>query len=129
MTGEFSLTQDLPDALPYWPADFNLNVTYRLYRDRLRVDAAVENLGPGRSRSAWGIILTSDCPVYRPDIGGHVLRANVKRGLGSRRTTCRPGSPADSRRARLPQPRPIGATRLDHVFTGRSALKPIRDVT
>src|SRR5690242_1748670 len=45
VTGEFDLAKDLPGAV--WPADFRLSVTYRLSRDRLRVEAAVENRGTG----------------------------------------------------------------------------------
>src|SRR5436190_1719072 len=48
VTGEFNLKKDLPEALSTWPADFRFSVTYRLYADKLRVDARVENLGPGR---------------------------------------------------------------------------------
>src|SRR4051794_14517433 len=47
VTGQFRLTKALPAQASQWPADFTLDVTYRLHRDRLRVDAKVENRGPG----------------------------------------------------------------------------------
>ena len=47
VTGQFCLKEDLPAALDQWPADFELNITYTLFADRLRVDAVVTNRGPG----------------------------------------------------------------------------------
>ncbi len=78
VTGEFNLKKDLPDAVSLWPADFNLNVTYRLFRDKLRVDAKVENLGRGPLPFGLGYHPYFRLPgVHDPDIGEHVLQANV----------------------------------------------------
>src|SRR5262249_25539269 len=78
VTGQFNLKKDLPEAVALWPADFNLNVTYRLFRDRLRVDARVENLGPGLLPFGLGYHPYFRLPgVNDPDIRGHILQANV----------------------------------------------------
>jgi aldose 1-epimerase len=119
VTGRFNLAKDLPDALTQWPADFNLNVTYRLYRDKLRVDATVENLGPAALPFGLGYHPYFRLPgVHDPDIGGHVLQANVDEvweAEESLPTGWRKNVPAtlDFR-----HPTPIGTTQLDHVFTG-----------
>jgi aldose 1-epimerase len=119
VTGEFNLKRDLPDALPQWPADFKLAVTYRLFRDRLRVDAKVGNLGPGPLPFGLGYHPYFRLPgVNEPDIGGHILQANVnvvweaENNLPTGRRKDVPGD-HDFR-----SPKPIGATQLDHVFTG-----------
>ena len=94
-------------------------MTYRLYRDRLRVDATVENLGPAGLPFGLGYHPYFRLPgVHDPDIGGHVLQANVDEvweaeeslPTGWRKDV--PG-PLDFR-----HPTPIGTTQLDHVFTG-----------
>lgn len=118
VTGQFSLHQDLPEALDQWPADFNLNVTYWLERDRLRVEARVENLGPRALPFGLGYHPYFRLPgVNDPDIAQHLLHANVNEvweaidqlPTGERK----PVSGAIDFR----EPRPIGATQLDHVFT------------
>jgi aldose 1-epimerase len=119
VTGEFNLTKDLPEALAQWPADFNLTVTYRLYHDRLRVDAKVENLGPGALPFGLGYHAYFRLPgVNEPDIAGHILQANVnevwdaENNLPTGQRKAVPGE-LDFR-----HPTPIGSTQLDHVFTG-----------
>ena len=78
VTGQFNLRKDLPAALNHWPADFNLNITYRLSPDRLRVEAAVENLGPAPLPFGLGYHPYFRLPgVTDPDVGGHRLQANV----------------------------------------------------
>ena len=121
VTGEFGLGQDLPGALAHWPADFRLAVTYRLFRDRLRVDARVENLGPGSLPCGLGYH-----PYFRlpgasdPNIGRHLLSAKVGEvwdtvellPTGSRSPI--PGQ-IDFRDSRA-----IESVELDHVFTRAS---------
>src|SRR5262249_50849089 len=76
--GQFRLSQALPAAVGHWPADFALDITYRLHRDRLRVDAKVQNLGSGPLPFGLGYHPYFRLPdVADPDIGGHVLQANV----------------------------------------------------
>lgn len=121
VTGQFSLGKDLPTSLGHWPADFNLNVTYRLYADRLRVEAAVENLGPGRLPFGIGYHPYFQLPgVNEPDVGGHILKANVTHLWQAENNLptghrVEPPPELDFRQAR-----PIGATVLDNVFTGVS---------
>ena len=59
VTGQFCLHLDLPDAIPFWPADFNLTVTYRL-----SATASVSKLwlrisAPATSHLVWDITPTS----------------------------------------------------------------------
>ena len=119
VTGQFNLAKDLPAAVAQWPSDFNLNVTYRLYRDRLRVDATVENLGREALPFGLGYHPYFRLPgVHDPDVGGHVLQANVGElweAEDSLPTGWRKEVPKD---LDFRDPTPIGATPLDHVFTG-----------
>jgi aldose 1-epimerase len=118
VTGEFNLRQDLPEALPLWPANFNLAVTYTLFRNRLRVDARVENLGPGSLPFGLGYHPYFRLPgTVDADIVKHVLRVNVEELWESvdllptcARLTIPPG--IDFR-----EPRPIATTELDHIFS------------
>jgi aldose 1-epimerase len=118
ITGQFNLKKDLPEALSYLPADFNLNVTYRLFRDRLRVDAMVENLGPGPLPFGLGYHPYFRLPgVHDPDIGGHILQANVDEIWVTENnlpTGWRKEVPGD---IDFRNPTPIGTTQLDYVFT------------
>lgn len=123
VTGQFHLAEDLPAARDQWPADFKLNLTYRLTTDRLRVEAQVQNLGPGPLPFGLGYHPYFRLPgVTDADIGRHVLQANVSQvwevdadnlPTGQRREL---PSNLDFR-----QPRAIGTTALDNVFTGVTA--------
>jgi aldose 1-epimerase len=53
VTGEFSGSQDAPEASDLWPADYRLRLTCRLARDRLRLEALVEN--PDRIDLPFGL--------------------------------------------------------------------------
>lgn len=117
VTGQFNLKKDMPAAI--WPADFNLNVTYRLLRDRLRVEATVENLGPGPLPFGLGYHPYFRLPgVHDADIGGHVLQANVDRVWETENnlpTGLLKDIPSD---IDFRQPTLLGKTELDFVFTG-----------
>ena len=119
VTGQFHLAADLPGAATQWPADFALNVTYRLFRDRLRVEAVVQNLGDGPLPFGLGYHPYFRLPgVHDADVGGHVLQANVGEmweavdNLPTGRRVPVTGD-LDFR-----EPRAIGATHLDAVYTG-----------
>ncbi len=119
VTGEFQLSQDLPRSLSQWPGDFTFNVTYRLFRDRLRVEAVVQNPGPGRLPMGLGYHAYFRLPgVNDADVGGHVLQANVAELWEAQ------NSLPTGRRGEVPpeldfrHAKPIGATELDHVLTG-----------
>ncbi len=115
--GEFNLQHDLPDALPLWPANFTLSVTYSLFLDRLRVVARVENLGPGSLPFGLGYHPYFRLPAGSdPDISRHVLRTNVGTLWETAElipTGRRLPIPAD---IDFRRPRPIQGTVLDHVF-------------
>jgi aldose 1-epimerase len=42
ITGEFQISRDAPHAVVAWPADARIRITYRLFADRLRVEAAID---------------------------------------------------------------------------------------
>jgi aldose 1-epimerase len=125
VTGQFCLSQDLPDAVGQWPADFALDVTYRLFRDRLRVEARVENRGWRPLPFGLGYHPYFRLPdVSDPDVSGHVLRAGVDALWHAEENL-----PTGNRIPIPPEidfrhPRPIGATELDHVLTGVRADDP-----
>ena len=128
--GRFELHQDLPSAVGLWPVDFALTVSYRLYLDRLIVDALVENRGSGSLPFGLGYHPYFRLPgVADADIGGHVLQASVSRvwatDAANLPTGVQPDLPAD---LDFRQSRPVGSTALDHVFTGVTA-KPIDGLT
>jgi aldose 1-epimerase len=123
VTGQFDLSKDLPEAAGQWPGDFELNVTYRLYGDKLRVDAKVQNHGPGPLPFGLGYHPYFRLPgVHDPDIGGHVLQACVGELWETEDnlpTGWRKPIPAD---IDFRHPRPIAATQLDNVFTGVTTM-------
>ena len=53
MTGAFRCSIDAPECLAFWPADHEINLTLRLGRGSLRVEAEVRN--PDRSRLPFGL--------------------------------------------------------------------------
>ena len=119
VTGEFNLKKDLPEALPLWPTDFVFSVTYRLYADKLRVDARVQNPGPGRLPFGLGYHGYFRLPGTRePDIGSTVLQANVAEVWEADASNF----PTGVRKEPPPEldfrhPRPLGTTAIDNVFT------------
>ena len=119
VTGQFNLAKDLPTALAQWPADFNLTVTYRLFRDKLRVEVVVENLGSGSLPFGLGYHPYFRLPgVNDPDIGGHILQANVNEVWEADSDNLPTGvRKAVTGNLDYRQPKPIGTTELDNVFT------------
>ncbi len=120
VTGEFNLAKDLPEALPLWPSDFAFSVTYRLYANKLRVDARVENVGNGPLPFGLGYHGYFRLPgMNDPGIADCVLKANVNEVWD-----VDAGNLPTGRRKELPSefdfraPRTVGATALDHVFNG-----------
>ncbi|MCE9565475.1 MAG: aldose 1-epimerase [Planctomycetes bacterium] len=118
VTGEFNLAKDLPAALPTWPSDFKLTVTYRLFKNKLRVEASVENVGSKPLPFGIGYHPYFRLPgVNDTNINDHVLQANVTE-LWEAENNLPTGN-----RIPLPQkldfrdPKPIGTMELDNVFT------------
>jgi aldose 1-epimerase len=118
VTGEFSLAQDFPDAVPFWPGDFRLAVTYTLFNDRLRVDALVANRGPGALPFGLGYHPYFQLPgVSEHDFGRYKLRVSAVKLWESVEllpTGVRQPIPSS---VDFRKPRPIAETVLDHVFT------------
>ncbi len=127
VTGEFHLARDLPEAVEYWPSDFQLRVTYRLHTDRLRVEAAIQNVGSGRLPCGVGYHGYFRIPgMPELEIGGCILQASVEQLWLSENQL-----PTGQRLNLQPDidfrhGQPIGATVLDHVFTGVSG-PPVDD--
>jgi aldose 1-epimerase len=117
VTGEFSLSKDLPEALPLWPSDFVFRVTYRLHLNKLRVEARVENPGPGRLPFGLGYHGYFQLPgLPDPNIASTVLQANVAQiweAENNLPTGKRVAVPAE---LDFRSPRPVGETALDNVF-------------
>jgi aldose 1-epimerase len=53
VVGEFVLSTDAPDRLPFWPADFGIEVRYELRGPALRADIRVWN--PSDTPLPWGL--------------------------------------------------------------------------
>ena len=120
VTGEFNLATDLPESLPLWPADFRFSVTYRLYANKLRVDARVENVDTGPLPFGLGYHGYFSLPgMNAPDISDCVLQANVAEvwevDAANLPTGWRKELPAE---LDFRKPRAVGSTALDHVFNG-----------
>lgn len=119
VTGEFALARDLPEALAYWPADFRLQVTYRLYADKLQLVARVENPTAGRLPFGLGYHAYFRLPgVTDADVSNYVLKANVAQVWAAESnlpTGARVPTPAE---LDFQNARAVGATALDNVFTG-----------
>jgi len=115
VTGQFYLSQDLPDAAALWP-DFALEVRYTLYPNKLQVEAKVTNPGPGRLPFGLGYHGYFQLPGADADIGTSVLQANVAEiyeAESNLPTGKRIAPPAE---LDFQTPKPIGATALDNVF-------------
>jgi aldose 1-epimerase len=117
--GAFDLMHDLPSAVGLWPGDFVLSLTYRLFVDRLVVEAEVANRGSEPLPFGLGYHPYFRLPgVTDADVGGHQLQANVAMVWEADSANLPTGTRLD-----LPEeldfrrPRAIGATALDHVFT------------
>lgn len=119
VTGQFSLTRDLPGAVAQWPADFSLDLTYQVSRDRLRVDARVENIGPGSLPFGLGYHPYFRLPgVNDADIDRYVLHADVNEVWEAIENLPTGNRTPVSGALDYREPRSIGATQLDYVFTG-----------
>lgn len=53
LTGEFHGARDAADAAHLWPCDYRLRLTYRLFNNKLRVEAVVDN--PDRLALPFGL--------------------------------------------------------------------------
>ncbi|HEX4610379.1 MAG TPA: aldose 1-epimerase [Urbifossiella sp.] len=123
VTGEFRLAEDFPAAVGQWPGDFVFTLSYTLHRDRVRVDAAVENRGSEAVPFGLGYHPYFRLPgVTDADVGGHILTAHVAQVWEADAANLPTGVRKDvTEELDFRFPRPVGATALDHVFTGVTA--------
>lgn len=123
VTGQFCLHRDLPDALPSWPADFELTVTYRISGCCLRVEAVVENLGPGPLPFGLGYHPYFHLhDTHEGDISGHILRANVNEVWQTEQNLPTGVRQEVEGEIDFRVPKPLDAIALDHVFTAMRAV-------
>lgn len=115
LTGEFQLSKDLPESAALWP-DFVLNITYRLYPNKLRVDARVTNPGSGRLPFGLGYHGYFCLPGADADIGTSVLKANVAEIYESENNFPTGKTSAPPAELDFQKPKPLGATALDNAF-------------
>lgn len=118
VTGEFNLAKDFPEALAYWPSDFEFSVTYRLSANALRVEAKAVNIGAGSLPCGLGYHGYFVLPgANSADISDYILQANTGKLWEAESNNLPTGRKID-----LPpqldfrSPKPVGATALDHVF-------------
>lgn len=128
-TGELSLSRDLPESVPHWPADFTLRVTYTLRPSGLEVLAELHN--PGEVPLPFGL---GYHPYFRwphPDAGSIdelVLEADTARlwtavdSLATGESV--PVTPVLDWRT----PRPVGSVVLDHLYR-RGGAGPLAVLT
>jgi aldose 1-epimerase len=121
--GEFYRERDLPSALAFWPGDAAIRIAYRLFADRLRVEATVQADDSGPMPFGLG---------YHPyfTLGGSLAEWKLRCP-----TNCFWEAEANLPTGRkLPLPReldfrserPIGDVALDTLF-GDLALEPATD--
>lgn len=125
VTGQFQLSIDAPDRLPLWPADFRLEVEYRLLRNRLRASFTISNRS--RDRLPWGL---GTHAYFRAPLGPAGRRedctAEVPASEQWELTDCLPTGkrlPVDKNRD-LRGGASLAGLQLDDVFTGLSYAGP-----
>ncbi|MFO0918833.1 MAG: aldose 1-epimerase [Planctomycetaceae bacterium] len=64
VVGQFQLSVDAPDRISQWPADFRLEVEYRILRQRLRATFRIQN--PTDRALPWGL---GTHPYFRAPLG------------------------------------------------------------
>jgi aldose 1-epimerase len=126
ITGEFNLRKELPAAVGQWPSDFTLSLTYRLHANKLRVMTTVTNIGAAPLPFGLGFHPYFRLPgVTDPDISGHVLEAHVEQVWETHADNMPTGWRNDvAGELDFRQPRPIGTTALDYVFTAMNTPEP-----
>jgi aldose 1-epimerase len=119
VTGAFRCSLDDPASLPLWPADHEIELTVRLGRSVLRLEAVVRN--PDKGPLPFGLgyhpYFTRPSRVEVPAAQYWVLEDNLP--TGERR-------PVDGPRD-LNTPRPFDQLQLDDVLTGLPARAPRMD--
>lgn len=117
LMGEFHLSEDLPHAEEFWPADFALSIDYRLSASALIVIATVDNESDAPLPFGIGYH-PYFCHPNAPGASADELIlsapvAEVWESEGGIPTGKRSPVPAE---LDFSKPRPIGATQLDTLF-------------
>lgn len=118
ITGQFRLSNDLPESRGYWPADCSLTLSYQLTSESLSVEAVVENHDPGNLPFGLGYH-----PYFcLPTAPGSPADEMVLEAPTSRVWVADGGIPTGEQQPVPPDldfrtARAIGATSLDTLFT------------
>lgn len=119
IAGQFRLSQDLPSARGYWPADFSLTLTYQLTPTMIRVEAVVENPDTGPLPFGLGYH-PYFCIPTAPGAAADELVLTV---IADMMWEAEGGIPT-GRQLPMPadlwfgSPRPVGQAQLDTLFGG-----------
>jgi aldose 1-epimerase len=111
LTGEFFSSRDAPDCHGLWPAEFQIQITYRLTAKRLRIEANIDN--PDKRPLPFGLgyhpyfCVASNSMLHVPALGYWVLKDCLPTGERFPTTEDRD----------LNQPRPFPELNLDDVLT------------
>ncbi len=118
VTGQFQLSQDAPEMIGRWPADFVIEMTYRLELNRLT--SVVRVMNPDSKPLPWGF---GTHPYFRLPLepGGDESRATVFAPVGER-WELEDFLPTGQRTAvagatGLDGARPLSELKFDDVFT------------
>jgi aldose 1-epimerase len=130
VTGQFQLSVDAPDRAQLWPADFRIEVEYRLIRNRLRAGFRILNHSSGKL--PWGL---GTHPYFRAPIGsnGRPEHCTVEVPASQRweLVDCLPTGkriPVDAARD-LRGGVAVAGLQLDDVYTGLECSGPQFDCT
>ena len=117
LTGEFQLSKDAPQAIPCWPADARIRLTYRLSNHVLRVEAEVDAADGNELPFGLGYHPYFRAPGGSQSMADWVLTAPANKmwKLEENLPTCEKipvSSPFDYRKTTA-----IGSTILDTAYT------------
>ncbi len=127
VTGECILADDMPEVVHLWPANFKIQVTYRLLGQRLQVEASVTNVDNKPLPFGLGYH-----PYFRlPGVQDATIDQHILQIPASKLWHCEDLLPTGERRSLPPEwdfrkPKSIGDTRMDIILTDLTS-SPAKD--
>jgi aldose 1-epimerase len=118
ITGEFQLSKDAPQALPCWPADARLQLTYRLTETALRVEAVVDAADGKIMPFGLGYHPYFRAPGGPEDIREWQLVAHAESVWESQENLPTGSIAAVPSELDYRKRKPVGATQLDTLYGG-----------
>ncbi len=125
LTGEFCISQDLPQCRECWPADARIRLTYRVFADRLRVETQIDAVDGKAMPFGLGFhpYFAADLsPGVQPKCELH-SRARKQWELDGTFPTGRTQS-----ESRFSDFAPIGETVLDSLFGDLASTDPMAEL-